>query len=134
MFPIVIDTEFCVALLETRHAEVLAEVVESNRGRLGHRLPWTWEANLEDIRRFIACGENRFARRNGFEVGVWAGNELAGGIGLYPRSSSVGTFELEYWLSCWSRWSKIGAMHRISNSQSIVKRQRYISSLLVCST
>ena len=99
MFPLIIDTEFCVALLENQHAETLAEVVELNRGHLGHRLFWTWEANLVDIRRFIACGKDRFARRNGFEAGVWAGNELAGGIGLYPRCSNVGTFELEYWLS-----------------------------------
>ena len=85
MFPLIIDTEFWVALLENQHPETLAEVVESNRGQEGHHLFWTWETNLVDIRRFIACGEDRFAGRKGFEAGVWAGTELAGGIELYPR-------------------------------------------------
>jgi ribosomal-protein-serine acetyltransferase len=99
VFPFDIDEEFSIALFEIQHAEVLTKVVESNRGHLGYWVPWTWESDLNNILDYISRGVERFGGGTGFEAGIWAGNELAGGIGLYPRHLNIGTFELEYWLA-----------------------------------
>ncbi len=88
-----------LALLEQRHAELLAGIVDANRAHLAPYLPWAQHHDLDDARRFVAEALQKFARGDGFDAGLWVEGELAGMVGLHYIDHDMGRTELGYWLA-----------------------------------
>jgi ribosomal-protein-serine acetyltransferase len=89
-----------IRLFEEHHADMLCQLIDSNRSSLRQWLPWLdWSHTPADTADHIRQSGERYKEANGFSAGIWIGDQLAGAIGLHAidsrhRSSSIG-----YWLS-----------------------------------
>ena len=99
MFCLQIDEELSLGLFEKRHAQELAELIDSSRPYLREWLPWVdYSKTTEDSERFIKLSLDQFARNDGFQLAIRYKGSIAGIIGLHAinwanRSTSIG-----YWL------------------------------------
>ena len=87
-------------LLELQHAESIFHLVDNERIHLRKWLPWVdGTVSIVETQEFIRDSANRYAARNGFQMGIWNHGNPIGIIGLHKidwanQSSSIG-----YWLS-----------------------------------
>lgn len=110
MFTLPVAQGVALALLETRHVEALARLIDDNRARLSAFLPWARDNDLEATRRFVADSLQKFAHGNGFDAGLVVDGELAGVLSLHYINHVVGRTELGYWLA--ARFEGRGVMTR----------------------
>lgn len=99
MFKFVVDDSVVLKLLETRDADQLFELTDSDSSYLKEWLPWVdGTKSAEDTKSFIEMTKKQFASNNGFQAGIWYKGSIAGVVGFHGmnwanRSTSVG-----YWL------------------------------------
>lgn len=92
------DTSLC--MLEERHAQELYDLVDANRAHLRAWLPWVdYEKSVEDSRTFIKHTLQQFASNEGFQLGIWYQEQLAGVIGYHAINWSSRKVEIGYWLA-----------------------------------
>ncbi|CAN5853453.1 GNAT family protein [soil metagenome] len=86
-------------LLEERHADELALLVDRNREHLRAWLPWVDGSRTPaDARIFIAGAMRRWGQNNGFTAGIWHEGEMAGTIGLHAIDWSSRASSIGYWI------------------------------------
>jgi ribosomal-protein-serine acetyltransferase len=94
-----IDEDIELHLLEEQHAEELFALTDQNRQYLREWLPWLDNnMSLEDTEDFVRDSLEQFRNNNGFQLGIWFQDRLAGVIGYHKidwvnRATSIG-----YWL------------------------------------
>ena len=92
------DTGLC--MLEERHAQELYDLVDANRSHLRAWLPWVdYERSVQDSKAFIKSALGQFASNEGFQLGIWYREQLAGVIGYHPINWSNRNVEIGYWLA-----------------------------------
>lgn len=99
MFRLPVADGIELALLEPRHVDLLAGLIDRERGHLSEFLPWAAGQTKDDTRRFVERSLQKFAAGDGFEAGVLVGGELGGMLGLHYLDRAVGSTELGYWLA-----------------------------------
>ena len=100
MFHLTVDRSLELSLLEGRHAPLLFNLVDGNREYLRRWLPWL-DANTEvnDSRAFIDDARQRYANREGMDLGIWYRGNLAGMVGFYDFEWRDRRANLGYWLA-----------------------------------
>lgn len=87
-------------ILQLEDAARLFELTEQNRNYLREWLSWLDEnKTIEDTKRFIQGGLERFEKGIGGEFGIWYKGQLAGCIGLPQLKLDHKKAALGYWLS-----------------------------------
>jgi ribosomal-protein-serine acetyltransferase len=100
MFPIRLNDDVALELLEVRHADELFRVTDANRAHLREWLPWVdGTTSPEDTKAFIQVVRKQLYDNKGFQTAIRFRGALVGvvghhGINWANRSSSLG-----YWLS-----------------------------------
>lgn len=98
MFRLRVDGELEVRQFQEKDAEALFTLAEQNRDSLREWLPWATHHSRETTRKFIQAGQERAARNEGFDCGLWVGGVLAGGIGVHTIDWLHRHTSLGYWL------------------------------------
>ena len=99
MFQVEVERGLVLRLLEPRHAPALFDLVDSNREHLGAWLSFVERTQtIKDIEVYIQKKLEQFSKGNGFQVGIWVDDELAGNIGLHYISLQFRCTEIGYWL------------------------------------
>lgn len=99
MFKYIIDDSTHLSLLEIKDAEKLFDLINRNRDHIGEWLKFpSITLKEDDSKTFIERTRIRYAKDEGYWLGVWNGDELAGSIGyLYVDQENKKT-EIGYWL------------------------------------
>ncbi len=85
--------------LEAPDASELYALIEANRGYLAQWLPWAAAQDLEGTERFIAEGEEQFARNDGFQARIAPEGEIVGVAGFHSIDWINRNTSLGYWLA-----------------------------------
>jgi ribosomal-protein-serine acetyltransferase len=100
MFPVRIDEDVVLELLEERHAEELFAVTDANRAYLRRWLPWLDGTHgPEDTRAFIRITRKQLLDNNGFQTVIRHRGGLVGIVGHHGISWGHRSTSLGYWLS-----------------------------------
>jgi len=85
-------------LLERHHAEPLFALTDRNRDHLRPWLPWVNQVReARDSLAFIENSLERFARGDGYELGIWLEANLIGVVGVRIDQGD-GSASIGYWL------------------------------------
>lgn len=99
MFEANVEEGLALRLLEPRHAQLLFDLIDRNREHLGAWFPWVEQTRtVDDSKGFIRESLERYARDDGFQLGIWLSGELVGVVGLQGISHPLRSTELYYWL------------------------------------
>lgn len=95
-----VNKDLELKILQLEHAEKLFELTEQNRSYLRQWLSWL-DTNLtvEDTRKFIQVGLEKYENETGMELGIWYKGILAGCIGLPQLKKDHFKAVIGYWLS-----------------------------------
>lgn len=94
-----IDDSFCLSLLEIKDADKLYELINRNRDHIGEWLKFpSVTLKVDDSISFIERIQVRYEKREGFWLGIWNGNELAGSIGFTYIDQENKKTEIGYWI------------------------------------
>ncbi|OPA74603.1 ribosomal-protein-serine acetyltransferase [Paenibacillus selenitireducens] len=99
MFTYQVDGTISLKLFETRDAEALFQLIDSNREHLSSWLSFptmTWE--VEDSKKFIESKRMSFAKEEGYWLGIWIEETLVGSIGYLYLDQDHRKTEIGYWL------------------------------------
>jgi ribosomal-protein-serine acetyltransferase len=100
MFPLRINDDIALELLEERHTNELFAVTDANRDHLRQWLPWLDGTRTpEDTRLFIRVTRKQLLDNNGFQTAIRDRGELVGVIGHHAISWSNRSTSLGYWLA-----------------------------------
>jgi ribosomal-protein-serine acetyltransferase len=100
MFPIRLDEDIALELLELRHAEELFRVTDANRDHLRQWLPWVdGSRSPEDTAAFIRLTRQQLTNNNGFQTAIRYRGTLVGVVGHHAISWANRSASLGYWLS-----------------------------------
>ncbi len=100
MFRLPVREGVWLEIMEERHAEAIFAVVDRDREHLRKWLPWVDATiNVEYTREYIRNSLERFAKNEGFSVGVWVQGQLAGGSGFHKLDWLNRKSEIGYWLA-----------------------------------
>ncbi|MBC7814939.1 MAG: RimJ/RimL family protein N-acetyltransferase, partial [Burkholderiales bacterium] len=84
MFTFPIDDETTLNLFEDDHAAELFVLIDHNRAYLREWMAWLdGTQSAADMQSFIKLTQQQFADNNGFQVGIWYRDKLAGVIGFH---------------------------------------------------
>jgi len=99
MFQCKIDASSFLTLLEMKDADSLFELVDRNREHIGRWLKFPGSTvRVNDSLAFIEKTRIKFAKEEGYWLGIWHEQNLAGSIGyLYIDQENKKT-EIGYWL------------------------------------
>ncbi|HOB34305.1 MAG: GNAT family N-acetyltransferase [Firmicutes bacterium] len=98
MFCKSLENDACLALLEPRHAQEMALLIDANRAHLRRWLPWVDAmVTVRDSRQWIKEALRLFAEGREMHMGLWVDGNLAGVLGaqFLQRNHSA---MLGYWL------------------------------------
>lgn len=99
MFTYTVNNDIRLGLLEVRHAEELFALTDQSRESLEKWLPWVaFTRTVQDSKNFIEGTLKQFSDNNGFQVGIWYKDELAGVIGLHGINWTNKSTSIGYWL------------------------------------
>ena len=99
MFEAEVDEGLILRIFEPRHAQMLFDLVDRNREHLGTWLTFVERTQtVKDIETYIHNSLEKFAKGNGFQLGIWSGGELAGVVGLNYIIQEFRCTEIGYWL------------------------------------
>jgi Acetyltransferases, including N-acetylases of ribosomal proteins len=99
MFNYRIDDSLYLALLETRDAEALYALIDRNRDYIGQWMKFpSMTLSVDDSRAFIERTRHRYAKDDGYWIGIWEDGQLAGSIGYLYIDQENRKTEIGYWL------------------------------------
>ncbi|MBD3922154.1 GNAT family N-acetyltransferase [Paenibacillus sp. PR3] len=99
MFNYRIDDSLILTLLETRDAEALYALIDRNRNYIGQWLKFpSMTLSVDDSKAFIERTRLRYAKDDGYWIGIWEGGELVGSIGYLYIDQDNRKTEIGYWL------------------------------------
>ncbi|OMC71765.1 ribosomal-protein-serine acetyltransferase [Paenibacillus sp. FSL H7-0326] len=99
MFKYEIDDSSLLALLETKDAEQLYDLINRNRDHIGKWLKFpSMTLAPEDSKTFIERTRMRYAKDEGYWLGIWCGDTLVGSIGYVYLDQENKKTEIGYWL------------------------------------
>ena len=100
MFNRKIDEEAELRMIELRHAAELNALIRNNFEHIRRWSAWLTdkERPLERTREWIRQNQARFANNEGFTVGIWHRDALAGQIDFANIDWTARKFEIGYWL------------------------------------
>ncbi|MFD1414161.1 GNAT family N-acetyltransferase [Oceanobacillus jeddahense] len=94
-----VNPNIMLSLLEENDAEILFDLVTANKAFLSNWLRFPSVTNhVEDSKSFIKKSLFRFVNKEGFWVGIWYKEKLAGCIGFLYFDWNVKKTEIGYWL------------------------------------
>lgn len=97
---ITINRDLELKILQLEDAQRLFDLTEQNRTYLREWLSWLDEnKTLEDTKKFIQGGLERFKNKSGGEFGIWYQGQLVGCIGLPQLKLDHKKATIGYWLS-----------------------------------
>jgi len=100
MLPHRISDRITLRLLQSHHAKILFDLVDSNRDHLRAWLPWLDKTRSEkDTNEFIYEMLSSFASTGAFTCGVWYKERLSGVAGYNRIDSENRVGYIGYWLS-----------------------------------
>lgn len=99
MFKFKMDHSSFLSLLEIKDADKLFDLIDRNRDHISEWLKFpSITLKTDDSKTFIERTRIRYAKDEGYWLGIWDGNELVGSIGyLYIDQENKKT-EIGYWL------------------------------------
>lgn len=100
MFSYKIDDETHLRLFELRHAEELNALITDNFEHIREWSAWLTdkERPIERTREWIRQNRLRFAENEGFTIGIWHKDAIAGQIDYGNFDLNDRKFEIGYWL------------------------------------
>jgi len=99
MFKSEIDDSLTLSLLETKDADQLFRLIDSNRDHIGQWLKFpSMTVEVEDSRAFIERTRIRYAKDEGYWLGIWSEDHLVGSIGYLYLDQENKKTEIGYWL------------------------------------
>lgn len=99
MFTHRIDDDTYLKLLDVEDAQEMFALTDASRDYLREWLPWVDHTkSMADSRVFIEGTKKQFAAGNGFQVGIFYQNELAGVAGFHAVDWNHQNAEIGYWL------------------------------------
>jgi ribosomal-protein-serine acetyltransferase len=99
MFTCPLGDGAALRLIEERDAEALFALVDANRAHLRPWLPWVdGEQSVEDSRVFVRSALLQYANNQGYNCGIWLGDDLAGAVAHHPIDWLNHSVALGYWL------------------------------------
>lgn len=99
MFRWPVDGDLALGLLLPHHAETLYSLTDKNREHLRTWLPWVDQTRrVDDSLAFIRSGLEQLSRRDGFHLGIWCADALAGVLGVHWIDWANRRTSLGYWL------------------------------------
>ncbi len=100
MFPVHLNADVALELLELRHAEELFAVVDADREHLRQWLPWVdASSTVENTRDFIRSTRRQLLDDNGFQTTIRFRGNLVGVVGYHAVDWSNRSTALGYWLA-----------------------------------
>lgn len=100
MFPIYVDNDIEIRLLEKSIAKELYSLSDRNRSHLRKWLPWVdGTTSISDTEKFIESGQKQFKKSNGFQAGIWYQGHIAGAIGIHEVDRANKKTSMGYWLA-----------------------------------
>lgn len=100
MFFHTVNENIQLKILEMRDADELFRLSDRNRNYLRAWLPWVdHTVSVEQSKEFIQHSLKQFADNNGFNLGIYYKNTLAGCIGLHCIDWSNRKTSIGYWLA-----------------------------------
>lgn len=102
MFEYQVNEEVKLKIFEVRHAELLFNLTNENRKYLGEWLPFVeTTTKVDQSKAFIQKSLEKFAKGNGFDLGIWLNNQLVGTIGFhyiddFNKKTSIGYYLSEH--------------------------------------
>lgn len=100
MFPIRLNDDVTLELLEMRHADELFRVTDVNRSHLREWLPWLDKnKSPEDTTAFIRLTRKQLVDNNGFQTAIRFREALVGVIGHHEINWTNRSCSLGYWLA-----------------------------------
>ncbi|MGN7358100.1 GNAT family N-acetyltransferase [Paenibacillus sp. SAF-054] len=99
MFKHQLDDSSFLSLLEIKDADKLYALINKNRDHIGEWLKFPRiTAKVEDSKTFIERTRIRYAKDEGYWLGIWIGDQLAGSIGYLYLDQENKKTEIGYWL------------------------------------
>ncbi|MBY0216289.1 GNAT family N-acetyltransferase [Paenibacillus illinoisensis] len=99
MFKIKIDDFLYLSLLETKDAGELFHLIDTNREHIGKWLKFpSMTVEMEDSKAFIEGTRMRYAKDEGYWLGIWSEGHLVGSIGYLYLDQENKKTEIGYWL------------------------------------
>ncbi|MEC0242633.1 GNAT family protein [Paenibacillus dokdonensis] len=99
MFKYDIDDSSYLTLLDIKDSEMLFNLINRNREHIGEWLKFpSFTLQEEDSKRFIESTRMRYAKNEGYWLGIWTQNKLAGSIGFPYIDHENKKTEIGYWL------------------------------------
>ncbi|GMK41292.1 GNAT family N-acetyltransferase [Paenibacillus sp. CCS19] len=99
MFNYRIDDSLCLTLLETGDADALYALIDRNRDYIGQWLKFpSMTLSVDDSGAFIERTRLRYAKDDGYWIGIWEGSQLVGSIGYLYMDQDNRKTEIGYWL------------------------------------
>lgn len=99
MFKYEIDDSSFLSLLEIKDAQQLYDLINRNRDHIGK---WLNFPNItlrpEDSKTFIERTRLRYAKEEGYWLGIWSRDKLVGSIGYVYLDQDNKKTEIGYWL------------------------------------
>ncbi|MEK3779261.1 GNAT family N-acetyltransferase [Paenibacillus sp. FSL R5-0810] len=99
MFKYEIDDSSYLSLLEIKDAEKLYDLINRNRDHIGAWLKFpSITLKADDSKTFIERTRLRYAKGEGYWLGIWSGDKLVGSIGYLYLDEENKKTEIGYWL------------------------------------
>ncbi|WP_339322102.1 GNAT family protein [Paenibacillus sp. FSL W8-0194] len=99
MFKYEVDDSTYLSLLEIKDAEKLYDLIDRNRDHIGKWLKFpSMTLTADDSRTFIERTRLRYAKDEGYWLGIWCGDQLVGSIGYLYLDHENKKTEIGYWL------------------------------------
>lgn len=100
MFDIKVDEDIELKMLHIDDAKDIFKSIDSDREHLKKYLPWVdYTRTIEDINEFIRESKRKNANNDGFDAGIWLGDEFIGMIGFHSINKKIKAISIGYWLN-----------------------------------
>ncbi|MFC5700377.1 GNAT family N-acetyltransferase [Cohnella faecalis] len=95
-----INDDIQLKMLDHRYVDELFGLIDKNRAYLREWLPWVdGSISIEQTKSFVQSSLHLFAENNGFQLGVFYKDRIAGCIGLHYIDWANKKTSIGYWLA-----------------------------------
>src|SRR5688572_16347478 len=106
-----VDDTIVLELIDYHHAELLYQLVKTNRLHLREWLPWVDHLRtVEDFRKYINSSKQRYVNHSETGYVILCNHVMTGRIGLYNIDLNNKSASIGYWLS--KEWLGKGVITR----------------------